>query len=196
MFLLPLENNDLKPTLRRILDTAEKLFLSNDYHLVSLNLISKKAGVSKGAIFHYFASKEDLALAVIKNMFHKLDEQYSELFEIKDPRKALEKFIEISLFLGLTENGLSRFLLQISGRLDAEKSKKMFQEVLEPYLQHIAKLFAEIGVDHPYYRAKLLFAALDGIGMYHFLERKQATAKDIQNYFEELVSIYLESTNK
>jgi AcrR family transcriptional regulator len=54
------------PELRRseFLDCAQALFLERGYDKVSLNEVIIAAGVSKGAFYHYFASKEALLEAL------------------------------------------------------------------------------------------------------------------------------------
>ena len=49
-----------------LLDCAQRLFFANGYDNTTVNDIIREAGVSKGAFYHYFASKEALleALAV------------------------------------------------------------------------------------------------------------------------------------
>lgn len=44
----------------RIINAALQEFASKGFALASTNEIVKKAGISKGALFHYFTSKEDL----------------------------------------------------------------------------------------------------------------------------------------
>jgi len=51
-------------TRTNILRTALQLFLQKGYKNVSYQELVKKTGLSKGAIYHYFASKEELLLAV------------------------------------------------------------------------------------------------------------------------------------
>ncbi|MDX8523760.1 TetR/AcrR family transcriptional regulator [Mesorhizobium sp. MSK_1335] len=54
------------PELRReqLLDHAQALFLTHGYDRASLNDVIAAAGVSKGAFYHYFASKEALLEAL------------------------------------------------------------------------------------------------------------------------------------
>lgn len=54
------------PELRReeLLDQAQALFLTHGYDRASLNDVIAAAGVSKGAFYHYFASKEALLEAL------------------------------------------------------------------------------------------------------------------------------------
>ena len=51
-------------TRTNILKTALLLFLEKGYKDVSYQDLVKKTGLSKGAMYHYFASKEELLLAV------------------------------------------------------------------------------------------------------------------------------------
>jgi len=44
----------------RILDAANKVFAEKGYHEATMDDIAKRLGVSKGAIYLYFSSKEDL----------------------------------------------------------------------------------------------------------------------------------------
>ncbi|MDP4266907.1 MAG: TetR/AcrR family transcriptional regulator [Bacteroidota bacterium] len=55
----------MKDTKEIILKTAYDMFLYNNYEAVTINSIIKTAGLTKGAIYHYFASKEELFKAVV-----------------------------------------------------------------------------------------------------------------------------------
>jgi AcrR family transcriptional regulator len=50
----------------KIINVASNLFISKSYKNVSLNNIAKKAGVTKGGVYHYFSSKEELFLVVFE----------------------------------------------------------------------------------------------------------------------------------
>lgn len=52
-------------TRQRILDTASSMFHTQSYNAVGVAAICNKADVSKGSFFHFFKSKQDLALAVM-----------------------------------------------------------------------------------------------------------------------------------
>jgi TetR/AcrR family transcriptional repressor of nem operon len=58
-------NNDTKS---RILDTARELFHSRSYADVGIKEICDLAKVQKGSFYHFFPSKQDLAMAVIDVM--------------------------------------------------------------------------------------------------------------------------------
>ena len=52
-------------TIAAILGAAQKLFLARHYADVSMNDIAEAAGVTKGALYHHFASKKALYLAMM-----------------------------------------------------------------------------------------------------------------------------------
>lgn len=56
-------------TRQLILDVSTRLFLTKGYEKTSLqDIINELGGLTKGAIYHHFKSKEDILIAVIDNM--------------------------------------------------------------------------------------------------------------------------------
>ncbi|QCI68820.1 TetR/AcrR family transcriptional regulator [Phreatobacter stygius] len=56
----------MDPAARRgaLLDAAQALFFERGYENTTINAIMEKAGVSKGGLYHHFASKEDILEAL------------------------------------------------------------------------------------------------------------------------------------
>lgn len=57
-------------TRRRILEAAFDEFYRNGFQGGSLNRIVGEAGTTKGALFHHFEGKSDLAYAVVREVIH------------------------------------------------------------------------------------------------------------------------------
>lgn len=55
-----------------ILDSALELFAENGFHATSISLIAKKASISKGLIYNYFESKNDILEEIIDQGFHEI----------------------------------------------------------------------------------------------------------------------------
>jgi TetR/AcrR family transcriptional repressor of nem operon len=53
-------------TRKRILDTAQQLILTHGYAGVSIDMLIQQLGMTKGAFFHHFKSKADLARTLIQ----------------------------------------------------------------------------------------------------------------------------------
>lgn len=55
------------PARRRILDAAIKLIRTNGYNATTVDELCTEAGVTKGAFFHHFKSKDDLGTAAARH---------------------------------------------------------------------------------------------------------------------------------
>jgi TetR/AcrR family transcriptional regulator, fatty acid metabolism regulator protein len=58
-----LKDRQRKERERLILDAAEELLAEKGYHEMSIDEIAARVGVSKGAVYLHFSSKEELLLA-------------------------------------------------------------------------------------------------------------------------------------
>ncbi|MDD5361059.1 MAG: TetR/AcrR family transcriptional regulator [Ignavibacteria bacterium] len=58
----------MKDTKEHIINTASTLFLQKNFKEVTMKEIVDKTGLSKGAFYHYFESKEKLFMEVIDNI--------------------------------------------------------------------------------------------------------------------------------
>ena len=53
-------------TRQQIMDTAQSLILDNGFSGTSIDMVINQLGLTKGAFFHHFNSKDDLANALIQ----------------------------------------------------------------------------------------------------------------------------------
>ena len=65
-----------------ILRTALIVFAQEGYHASSVNKIADKANISKGLIYNYFESKEDLLRNIITNIMDRYMEKYPPIDSI------------------------------------------------------------------------------------------------------------------
>lgn len=74
----------------RILTATTRLFVAHGYHGTSIATIAKTTGLTKGALYAHFSSKEDLLLALIKKFeMEFLDQLIAEVHDVKG--NALDK---------------------------------------------------------------------------------------------------------
>ena len=75
---------------KQILHTALKLFLRNSYKEVSLRDIVNEVGLTKGAFYHYYTSKEELFEEAVKYFYNNaIITNYSDF-----PKNSLKEFYE------------------------------------------------------------------------------------------------------
>src|SRR6476620_6654264 len=68
-----------------ILDAALAVFAERGYRHTRLEHVGEAAGVTKGAIYHYFENKEDLLLRAIE---HRREEAFGRIEEILRDKSA------------------------------------------------------------------------------------------------------------
>jgi len=68
-----------------ILDAARDLFIAEGYQSVSIRKIAERIEYSPAAIYSYFASKDDIFLALAAEGFHRLDEKVQAAMKTDDP---------------------------------------------------------------------------------------------------------------
>ncbi|MDQ6991837.1 MAG: TetR/AcrR family transcriptional regulator [Mariprofundus sp.] len=73
----------------RIIDAATELFYQKGFEAAGLQLICKQAAVSKSSFYHFFPSKDDLAITVIDSRWLQARQGYQALLD--SPLSALEK---------------------------------------------------------------------------------------------------------
>ena len=69
----------MNPTKEHIIITSFKLFLQKGYKEVTMSMIVKAAGLSKGAFYHHFESKEKLFAETLDNMFFSISPFNNEM---------------------------------------------------------------------------------------------------------------------
>ncbi len=72
-------------TRARLLKTAADLIWQSSYHSVGVERICEQSGTNKGSFYHYFASKEELALAAIDEQWRELKPRMDEIFSAATP---------------------------------------------------------------------------------------------------------------
>jgi len=58
----------------RIVEAAREVFSKKGYHEATMDDVAEQLGVSKGALYQYFNSKEDLYRTILKASFHNMTE--------------------------------------------------------------------------------------------------------------------------
>jgi AcrR family transcriptional regulator len=90
---------------RQIMEGARRLFLAQGFDAASMNAIAQDAGVSKGTLYVYFESKEELFEAIVEEQ---CAEQAQQIF-------AFETNEDIQVVLGRVGRELVRFLCRPGG---------------------------------------------------------------------------------
>jgi AcrR family transcriptional regulator len=120
-------------TRTKILESAIKLFSIQGYNKASVDDICKEAGISKGAFYHHFKSKQELFLALLDGWLQAID----SAIEASKDKTAPETFMQMTeafpYIFETAGDGLPMFL---EFSLQASRDKKIWEASIAPYRRY------------------------------------------------------------
>lgn len=115
----------------KIIQIAVSEFASNGFRGANINVIAKKAGISIGSMYNYFATKEDLFLTCMDEGYKLLEDAIGSVsLDNKDLFGKLEELVRAAqrfarqypeihqLYLDATTEGLSDLSRQVSRKIE------------------------------------------------------------------------------
>lgn len=196
--MCPKVTEEYKQAVReKILQSAENLFARKGYHETSMDDIVKESGLSKGAIYGYFESKQDLFLALSDKRLAFLLDRIQSIFLPEDSAaKKLEKALEIT-FSNRVE--VTREVCRVNMELWVEAPRiTSLQQRLNSRYETAHKFVAEIikegvkkgefrqGID-PHALASVLLAAIDGLSLHWATTGQDFDWQKIKNTLSEVL---------
>jgi AcrR family transcriptional regulator len=108
---------------KSILDAAVRVFASRGVAAATMAEIAEEAGLSAGAIYRYFESKQDLASACFKEGADQVAEEWKHQVEASaDPKAAFYQIAAQSFEEIMTADAPQRTRLMIEGWLEATRT--------------------------------------------------------------------------
>lgn len=161
-------------TRTRLLDAAETLFGERGIHSTSLDEVAKQAGLTKGAIYANFTSKNDLVAAILERKLtprneppppdasltvwlNSLGENYESSIDQPNNRRFVQAFVEFWLY-GTRDDSIHTVLSQ------------WLQTVRDSHATHAAALAGDDLPIPPRQFAALILALDIGIGLQRLVD--------------------------
>ena len=120
-------------TRTKITDAAIKLFSTRGFSAASVDDICEEAGISKGAFYHHFESKQALVLALLDGWLQAID----SAIEASKDKTAPETFMQMTeafpYFFETAGEGLPMFL---EFWLQASRDKTIWEASIAPYRRY------------------------------------------------------------
>jgi AcrR family transcriptional regulator len=185
----------------RILNAAETLFSRKGYYDTSMDEIVSGSGLSKGAIYGYFRSKEDLFLALQEHQQASGFEQIKSMFSPKETAKSkLVKIIDL-VFASQAECSKEDCRIVFEFWVAAPRIKSLQGRMNSRYKKShrfLASIIKE-GIINGEFRqdvdadslTSLLMATLDGLSLHWTLTSQDFDWEKIKNMILNQVSSLL-----
>ena len=141
----------------RIIRESVKYFSEKGYHKTKMAEIAESLGVSKGAIYQYFASKENLFLEVIKYYVEYTQKELISFLNLRQPKDmSTDEFFDIMFNMGQSQSeGNLKLLDRLFPPLDFNlaiseltTSNPSMKEEMTEYYKDSIKLMADYFDDY------------------------------------------------
>ncbi|QWI49553.1 TetR/AcrR family transcriptional regulator [Bacillus mycoides] len=189
----PRQNKNTKSTKAIILEVATRLFLTQNYQVVSMDEVAKECGVTKATVYYYYSTKADLFTATMIQMMVRIRENMDQILSTN---KALEERLLdfATVYLHATMDiDMKNFMKDAKLSLSEEQLKELknaednMYDVLEKALDNATAL-GEIPKGDPKFAAHA-FVTLLSIGNFKD-ENHNPTLANIDELAKQIVSFY------
>lgn len=135
----------IEPRKQQIINAALRVFMDKGIVQASMNEIIIESGLSKGGVYHHFASKDDLIFGVVDIISEMKKDAIRQMISKKGSvRERLEFMIKMMMAsLGNTKNHNERLSIDMMTlTLTNEKLSKKMAEVYEETIQLLSELIS------------------------------------------------------
>src|SRR6188474_2457999 len=120
-------------TRTKILDSAIQLFSTRGFNAASVDDICEEAGISKGAFYHHFKSKQLLFLALLDGWLQVID----SAIEASKDKTAPETFMQMTgAFPFIFETAGDNLPMFLEFWLQASREKNIWEASVSPYRRY------------------------------------------------------------
>ncbi len=169
----------------KIMDAAFKLIAKNGYEATSIAMIAKKAGVSKGLLYNYFTSKEELVKALVLGAMAEGDELIETLFT--DDAKQTLKNLFHWFFREMRERPDHwRLMTELTFKIERfEFVHEIVTAKMNEYFTVVETLLKEMGYENAFGEARIIGAILDGMAFHALMFIDDYPLDEIEIYLIE-----------
>lgn len=170
-----------------LIKTAMKLFAKKGYYATSIQDIVEAWGISKGAFYHHFSSKEELMLSIVK---HHLDELFLQFTSVKSEgaseRELFMKQIQIQLEGILSEKDFFHIMMaEQLPKISEDIHRYLFAQrarIFNWYCQRLIDIYGEDVRKHVLDLAAILNGLLREYMFYMMFNPEMLSASDVARF--------------
>lgn len=171
-----------KESRQKIMDAALEVFAKQGYHSATVDAIAKTAGISKGLLYNYFKSKEDVLQELMLGMMEALMCEYMPLKpEEKFTKDDIINFINVGIDLVLEKPHFWKLYFSVA--LQPDVMSIVFDKMMEmgqPYMIAMIEYFSAKGIENPEVMMRYFSAVMDGIQFHCMLDPKTFPAEEVK----------------
>ncbi len=164
-----------------ILDAALHMFAEEGYYSASISKIAKRAGVSKGLMYNYFESKEELLKDLLDSVFDSIMDSMGVVAGEEITDELLTKHINLSFDTLVKDRANWKLYFSMITQPNVmELAMTRMSSKVEPYMSSLIKYFEKKGHKDALVKARYYTATLDGIQMQALFDPENFPLEEIK----------------
>lgn len=175
---------------QQILAVALEVMAEKGFSKASISAMAQKAGISKGLMYNYFESKEDLVIQILMSGFDELTKS------LKSPDNTQLTADEFHHFIDHTFETLEKelhfwrmyFMVLLQPDVYAIIAPHM-EELVGPFYQTVSSYFISQGCKDPVTEVRFLAAVLDGVGLHFILDPQNFPLEGVRKKMHQIFKI-------
>jgi len=170
-------------TRERLLDSAFQTFYKQGFQGANIATILTEVGINKGSMYHFFKSKKELGLAVLRERIEpNLVNKYGRILEEEESYKKLFETLRSApelLAYGCPLNKLSQEMLYVD-----EEFKKLLSLAYVSFENVITAILEKENIVNAKSKAKLIIATYEGALMVYHLNQNRDEFREVLDALE------------
>lgn len=167
---------------QKLIDAAFHVFAEETYHSASVSKIAKEAGVSKGLLYNYFDTKEDLLRAIMSNLMDEILQYFDFSDDAPLTDESVSDWIKKSLYIVKDDVKRWRFYTSLSMQPDVTPIFiEMATGEIQKFMESFVAYFSSKGVEDPVTYMRYCSAIVDGIQLHVMLDPENFPIEKVES---------------
>ena len=177
-----------------MIKAATRLFIRKGYRLATMDEIARAAGVTKGALYFHFGSKENLLYAVVKQTWEHVT---TPIYALVETETDAQRFLEMTLKECLDDIDRGHYLPMglLEQALKIPRIRSFWKRENNRITEFLARALVDrggVGRKEALMAVRLLDAVIDGLVMQRNVFISRQEADELAAELVRLFGIYLQ----
>lgn len=173
---------------QEILMAALRLFADQGFEATSISQIARETGMSKGLLYNYFASKQQLLEEMVNVVFQKIGSSFQEILSYSGGQgfegggTILAKILTLNCRLIEEDTNFFKLYARIGIQLYEKMAlPRRLYEVEDAWNRTIAHMLQDLGQSHERIEVALFHATLDGVNLHYLFHFEKYPLQEAYN---------------
>nr|WP_319399756.1 TetR/AcrR family transcriptional regulator [uncultured Carboxylicivirga sp.] len=172
---------------QQIMNVALEVIAANGFANSSISRIASKAGISKGLLYNYFESKEDLVISIMLEGFKQFTSAFDTNHDGTLTEEEMHSFINQSFIMLKKKLPFWRMYFMVVLQPDVYAIiTPHLEATLQPFYEIAIHYFSNQGYADPVTEVRFFAAIMDGVGLHFILDPENFPLEGVKQKIHQI----------